>query len=116
MLELMADGTAVLSPGMRMIDFDYRLDGNRLVLTGREESGAPPVVMNFEVRFDGAALVQKDLARGVETRMRPVGKEPPGGSTLVGAWRPDLSMQDLSSLSLRSSRSDFLYELRRADW
>src|SRR5688572_27363607 len=57
-LELRADGTAVLTPNMEIKDFDYRLDGNQLVLTVHDQSCAPPVVI-YEVRFDGAALVQR---------------------------------------------------------
>jgi len=97
-LEFMADGSMAMSPGA-MVDFDYQLSGNRLVATGRGEAGEPPVVQNYEVRFEGDQLIQKDLGLGVEMRMLRVGEGPPGEPTIVGVWRGEPASPDAPALA-----------------
>lgn len=82
-LELKPDGSAALTVAA-MVDFQYKLDGNKLVTsfenpeTGKREEQAS------EIRIEGDTLVRKQ--EGGEIRMKREGEERNAGAPIVGVW------------------------------
>ena len=82
-LELRRDGTAIRRAAA-MVDFTYKLDGDRLVASFTDPKTGKVQETVHHVRFEGDRLIQSAQGRDLKlTRVQP-GR--PGSPQIVGVW------------------------------
>ena len=83
--EFHPDGSIGITPGA-MVDFTYRLDGDRLVMSFIEPGTGEVSEHAVAVRFKGDSMTQADPESGEKVRYSRLGEAEADAPPIVGAW------------------------------